>query len=382
MKRKFSDSMVQQIVKEYLECRSPKCIFKKYGMSKSSLYYWTRVMRQVKRPTAQPVSLWQIHKMERRLKVLQEENQIFKESGCATTDSIEKKMAAIVRLKENYSIHALCRTLHLAKGTYYNRTFRRVPQTIFEQTDNELRPLISKLFEESKGRFGVAKIRIKLLECGKQVSRRHISALMKDMGLVCKQAQLRYFNTTNRKYVFRKNHVMQRFHADLPNVLWVSDVTYIRVNSVFHSLCVVIDVFSRKVISHAISISNDTALVLSAFQKAYENRGRPVGLTFHSDQGLQYAAQAFRMYLREHGVTQSFSNPGTPHDNAVAEAFFSIMKREEISHNYYHSAEELEATVADYIEFYNSMRPHRKLHNLSPDQFERSFFAKGTNEPV
>ena len=205
---------------------------------------------------------------------------------------------------------------------------------------------------------------------------------MKDMGLVCKPAQLKYFNTTNRKYVLRKNHVMRQFNVDLPNVLWVSDVTYIRVNSVFHSLCVVIDVFSRKVISHAISISNDTALVLSTFRKAYEYRGRPTGLTFHSDQGLQYAAHAFRMYLREHGVMQSFSNPGTPHDSAVAEAFFSIMKREEISHNYYHSAEELEETVADFIEFYNSMRPHRKLHNLSHDQFERSFFAKGTNEAV
>lgn len=88
------------------------------------------------------------------------------------------------------------------------------------------------------------------------------------------------------------------------------------------------------------------------------------------------------MHLRELGVTQSFSNPGTPHDNAVAEAFFSIMKREEISHNYYHTLEELETTVNDFIVFYNTMRPHRKLRNLSPDQFEKAFFAKGTNESV
>ena len=205
---------------------------------------------------------------------------------------------------------------------------------------------------------------------------------MKEMGLVCKQAQLKYFNTTNRKYVFRKNHVLQKFQADLPNVLWVSDVTYIRVNSVFHALCVVIDIFSRKVVGHAISVNNDTALVLATFQKAFESRGCPSGLTFHSDQGMQYSAYAFRMHLREHGVTQSFSNPGTPHDNAVAEAFFSIMKREEISHNYYHSLEELEETVADFIDFYNTMRPHRKLHNLSPAQFEAAFFAKGTNQTV
>ena len=105
--------------------------------------------------------------------------------------------------------------------------------------------MIAQFFEESKSRFGAEKIRIKLLECGKRVSRKHISALMKEMGLVCKQAQLKYFNTTNRKYVFRKNHILQKFQADLPNVLWVSDITYIRVNSVFHALCVIIDIFSR-----------------------------------------------------------------------------------------------------------------------------------------
>ena len=86
--------------------------------------------------------------------------------------------------------------------------------------------------------------------------------------------------------------------------------------------------------------------------------------------------------MLELGVSQSFSNPVTPHDNAVAEAFLRIMKREEISHNYYHTLEELETIVADFIEFYNKMRPHRKLQNLSPDQFEASFFAAGTNKGV
>ena len=382
MKRKMSESVIQQVVKEYFECRSPKLIRKKYGIVKSTLYNWVRERRIVKRPEARSMTAMQIYAMERKMKTLQEENQIFKECGCSPEDSIDKKMAAIERLKGRYSIYALCRTLRLAKGTYYNRTLRKVPKTVCEQTNDTLRPLIAQFFEESKSRFGAEKIRIKLLECGKRVSKKHISALMKEMGLVCKQAQLKYFNTTNRKYVFRKNHVLQKFQADLPNVLWVSDVTYIRVNSVFHALCVVIDIFSRKVVGHAISVNNDTALVLATFQKAFESRGCPSGLTFHSDQGMQYSAYAFRMHLREHGVTQSFSNPGTPHDNAVAEAFFSIMKREEISHNYYHSLEELEETVADFIDFYNTMRPHRKLHNLSPAQFEATFFAKGTNQTV
>ena len=382
MKRKFSDSMVQQIVDEYLECHSPKRLCKKYGMAKTSLYNWVQEMRPVKRPDSCTMTAQQIYKMERELRTLQEENQIFKESGCSPVDSIDKKIEAINRLKERYTIYALCRTLRLAKGTYYNRMLRSPEKTMFEERNDRLRPMIAKLFEESKARFGSEKIRIKLLESGIQVSKKHISALMKEMGLVCKQSQLRYFNTTNRKYVFRRNYVLQNFHADLPNVLWVSDITYIRVNNIFYSLCVIIDIFSRKVVGHAISINNDTALVIATFKAAYENRGKPNGLTFHSDQGSQYIAHAFSMFLRECGVMQSFSNPGSPHDNAVAEAFFSVMKREEVSHNYYHSPEELEATVSDFIDFYNTMRPHRRLHNLSPDQFERSFFAQGTDKSV
>ena len=93
-------------------------------------------------------------------------------------------------------------------------------------------------------------------------------------------------------------------------------------------------------------------------------------MTFHSDQGTQYTAYEFRRHLRKLGVKQSFSNPGSPLDNAVAESFFSIMKREELSHNFYTSKEELENTVSEYIDFFNNMRPHKKLGNKSPNQFE------------
>ena len=117
-----------------------------------------------------------------------------------------------------------------------------------------------------------------------------------------------------------------------------------------------------------------TDLVMTTFLKAFESRNRPEGLTFHSDQGTQYTAYEFRKMLRELGVRQSLSNPGTPHDNAVAEAFFSTLKREELSHNRYNSAEELEETIREYIEFYNFKRPHRKLNLQTPDQFEQNYW--------
>ena len=375
--RKWKSDEIQTILKEYEECRSPKTIREKYGISKSELYRLRKKMQADQRIVVKDYTVGQIAAMKRKLATLEEENQIFRQSGCGTSASIDEKIAAVKQLQDDFTIHAICRTLNLAKGTFYNRLYRTPAETVFDQRNNELSPIIREIFDASNGRFGANMIHVKMREQGIVVSKKHIKTLMDRMQLVSRQMTPVLFNTRSRSYVFRKNLVCQKFKADLPNVLWVSDVTFIRAGDVFHSLCVIIDVFSRKVIAHKISINNDTALILETFQEAFIARGNPSGVTFHSDQGRNYTSYAFRNCLREHGVHQSFSNPATPHDNAVAEAFFSVLKREDISHSYYQTREDLEKAVTNYIEFYNSMRPHRKLHNLSPNDFERSFVLAG-----
>ena len=238
-----------------------------------------------------------------------------------------------------------------------------------------LRPIIETEFYDSGERFGAAMIKVKLNERGIKISKEHIRRLMKEMKLVCKQNRSRCFNSTHRKYKYRRNRLQRNFTQDAPNKFWVSDITYARVRDEFYAVCAVIDLFSRKVLSFGISPEMDTDLVKKTFLQAFEYRNHPDGLTFHSDQGAQYTAFEFRKMLREFGVRQSLSNPGTPHDNAVAEAFFSILKREELSHNWYNSAEELENTVGDYVDFFNSKRPHRKLKLQTPDQFEQGFLV-------
>jgi len=197
---------------------------------------------------------------------------------------------------------------------------------------------------------------------------------MREMSLVPKQNRSRVFNSTHRQYKYRRNRLQRDFTQDAPNKIWVSDITYARVNDEFYAVCVVLDLFSRKVLSYGISPEIKTDLVKETFLKAFESRNRPEGLIFHSDQGTQYTAYGFRKMLRDLGVRQSLSNPGTPHDNAVMEAFFSTLKREELSHNWYNSAEELDQTIREYIEFYNLKRPHRKLNLQTPDQFERNYW--------
>ena len=156
-------------------------------------------------------------------------------------------------------------------------------------------------------------------------------------------------------------------------MVWVSDITHVYVKDVLYSIGIIVDLYARFVVAFDVTDVADAAFVQRMFDDVFEKRGRPAGLIFHSDQGLQYTAFDFRKHLRQLKVKQSFSNPGTPLDNAVAESFFSCMKREELSHNYYDEPDELRRTVADYVDFFNNMRPHQKLGMLTPTEAEEKF---------
>ena len=350
-----------------------KEVCKREGVSRSALYDWIKLYQVRSRwGSTKTISLRQVYQMERRLATLEEEVQIFRKSGCGTKSSNDEKIAAIEALQGEYTVFAICRTLQILRSTYYQR--KKMPEkTWFDARNEELRPLVQKYFDESKERFGASKITLKLREAGFVVSQKHVANLMKEMGLVCKQARLRVFASTNRHYKYRRNRLQQNFNPDAPNKIWVSDITYARVREDIYAICVVIDLFARKVLSCAISPNSDAAFVKKTFQRAYEQRCPSEGLIFHSDQGSPYTAYSFRKWLRDLKVVQSFSNPGTPYDNAVAESFFSIMKREELSHNWYETPEELEKTVAGFISFFNGYRPLRKLGNLTPDQYESRY---------
>ena len=135
-------------------------------------------------------------------------------------------------------------------------------------------------------------------------------------------------------------------------------------------VCVILDLFSRKVVAHRVSPKNSTYLVTSTFRQAYQNRNEPQQLMFHSDQGPQYTSNTFRKLLRMNKVVQSFSKSGRPHDNAVAESFFASMKREEVYRTQYCSEHQFMRSIDTYIEFYNTKRPHSTLNYKTPDGFE------------
>ena len=173
------------------------------------------------------------------------------------------------------------------------------------------------------------------------------------------------------------NHLNQEFNQKAPNMAWASDFTYIKVAGKWYYLCIVMDLFSRKVIAWNISSKPDVDLVMDAFKKAYDKRNRPVGLMFHSDRGTQYTAFSFRKLLDSLNVLQSFSKKGYPYDNACCECFFKYLKKEETNRRTYHSLNELQMSVFEYIEgFYNSRRPHGSLEMLTPNEKEELFWSQ------
>lgn len=172
------------------------------------------------------------------------------------------------------------------------------------------------------------------------------------------------------------NILNQSFNQQAPNLAWASDFTYIKVNGKDHYLCVVLDLFSRKVIGWHVSAKHDVNLTITTFNKAYENRGYPEYVLFHSDRGSEYTAFTFRRLLDKCNVIQSFSKKGYPFDNACCESFFKQMKREEINRRKYHSLKELYLSCFEYIERYNSKRPHGSLNYLTPNKVEELYWAR------
>ena len=199
--------------------------------------------------------------------------------------------------------------------------------------------------------------------------------LMRTLQLPPMSTDKPYRNYRHKDNGHCPDHLHQDFNQKAPNIVWASDFTYIKVSGKWYYLCIVMDLFSRKVISWNISGKPDVELVMNAFKKAYSKRNCPSGLMFHSDRVSQYTAFSFRQLLDSLNVVQSFSKKGYPFDNACCECFFKYLKKEETNRRTYHSLQELQLTVFQYIEgYYNSRRPHSSLGMLTPNEKEELFW--------
>jgi len=161
------------------------------------------------------------------------------------------------------------------------------------------------------------------------------------------------------------------FEVLFPNMIWVTDITYILTRNGWMYLCVFIDLYSRKVVGWSMANHMRAEMVVAALEMACQNRNPAKGLIIHSDQGSQYGSELFRSVLRTRGMIQSMSGRGECWDNACAESFFHLLKTELIHFMNYLNLAEAKNSIFYYMEvFYNRMRIHSTLGYMSPSDFE------------
>lgn len=270
--------------------------------------------------------------------------------------------------RKQYGVHALCRVLEVAPSGYYD--WLKQPMSNRAKEDARLLRLIRASFVASQGIYGAPRVFLDLREAGETCSKHRVERLMRLNGLRALHGYRTRRWSVGKPSVLIPNILQRQFTVTRPNKAWVTDITYIRTWQGWLYLAVVMDLFSRKIVGWSAGPTIHRELVLNAVMMAVRRR-RPRGTLIHSDQGTQYGSDAWRRFCRSSHLEPSMSRKGNCWDNAVAESFFSSLKKERIRKHIYHTREHALADVSDYIDsFYNRIRRHSHLGGVSPEQFE------------
>lgn len=270
----------------------------------------------------------------------------------------------------------MCAVLKVSRSGYY-QWIHKTPSNR-ELRNTMLVKEIHNIYRASKSRYGSPRITKELNVQGIKASQPLVAKLMRKEYLRS-IIRKKYRVTTNssHKYPVVENKLNREFKVLEQNKVWVSDITYISTEQGWLYLTTVIDLFDRKVIGWALSETMKTKdTVIPAFKMAMMNRPLKDAkeLLFHSDRGIQYACDEFRMELEKHKmITRSMSRKGNCWDNAVAESFFKTLKVELVYHNKYETRKEAALSIFEYIEtFYNTKRRHKQLKNLTILEYHKS----------
>ena len=286
-----------------------------------------------------------------------------------------------------YPLSVVCWVLGVTQSGFH--AWRRRPPSPRERERSQLSAGIRRVFNDHRGRYGAPRIyRVLCERDGYTGSLNRIQTLMRAMGLRAKAGK-KYQVTTDSAHCLpiAPNLLGQDFscdagaesasHAKAPDQVWLSDITYLWTREGWLYVCVVLDLFTRRIVGWAMAEHMTRQLVLEALHMARATRKPAPGLIFHSDRGSQYASQEVRDWLAGQAMRQSMSGTGNCYDNAPMESFWHSMKVEETHGQDFATRAGAQHCVFGYIEgWYNTTRMHSSLNYQSPAQFERRRDAK------
>ncbi len=267
------------------------------------------------------------------------------------------------------AISQLCETLQVSRSWYYEKQ-TRVKE---DETDVELRDTIERIILDFPG-YGYRRVTHALKRAGWIINHKRVLRMMREESLLC-QLKRHFVHTTDSHHRYQVYpNLIKGMTIEAPDVVWVADLTYIRLPSTFVYLAAILDAYSRKCVGWKLSKRIDTQLALGALEAALSTRHVTAGLIHHSDRGVQYASHEYVARLRDVEAEVSMSALGNPYDNAKAESFFKTLKREEVYLKQYQTFQEAEDNIREFIEdVYNTKRLHSSLGYLPPIEFEEAY---------
>ncbi|HHX9803851.1 TPA: IS3 family transposase [Salmonella enterica subsp. enterica] len=317
----------------------------------------------------------EIFRLQKELKRVTDERDIFKKSRGVLRKAVRLRYAFIRDNTRCWPVRLLCRVLDVHPSGFY--AWLQQPHSQREQANQMLTGQIKQFWLESGCVYGYRKIHLDLRDTGQQCGVNRVWRLMKRAGI---KAQVGYRSPRARKgedSIVAPDRLQRHFNPDAPDERWVTDITYIRTHEGWLYLAVVVDLFSRKVIGWSMQPRMTKEIVLNALLMALWRRNPQKAVLVHSDQGSQYTSYEWQSFLKSHGLEGSMSRRGNCHDNAVAESFFQLLKRERIKKKIYGTREEARSDIFDYIEmFYNSKRRHGSSDKMPPTEYENRYYRR------
>jgi transposase InsO family protein len=288
--------------------------------------------------------------------------------------------------RDTYGVEPICRVLPIAPSTYHAHVAgradpaRRSPRA---HRDAALMAQIRRVHETNFGVYGVRKVWRQLGREGVAVARCTVERLMRRMGLrgVVRGKEVKT-TVADKATPCPTDEVNRQFRAPRPNMLWVSDFTYVATWQGFVYAAFVVDVFARRIVGWRVSRTAHAGFVLDALEQALHDR-RPVrgGLTHHSDKGSQYVSIRYTERLLEAGIEPSVGSVGDSYDNALAETVIGLFKTEVIRRRGpWRNMEAVEFATLEWVDWYNTRRLLEPIGNMPPAEAEARYYAQ--LEPV
>jgi putative transposase len=283
------------------------------------------------------------------------------------------KYNIIHSMKNKYTINFLCSIIGVSRSGYYKWNSRQASP----DRDYGVKQRILEIYNKSNKVYGYRRIKATLLKkYNLNINHKKVIRLMRALKIKSVIRKKRF------KYILPKDIIVDKiepnilnrdFKSDQPNKKWVTDITYLYYGKSRQRvyLSAIKDLYNNEIVSYEMSSTLDMRFVLDTINKAIKplsNKERN-DLIIHSDQGVHYTCCDYKSLLKENNILQSMSRRGNCYDNASIENFFGHLKSEAIYLNSYHSKEELEITVHNYIYWYNNVRIQSKLKYRTPVEY-------------